>query len=140
MARPLDTPVSECMSTPLRTVEPSMSVGAAAAVLRREGIGSVVVSDGSDALAGIVTESDVVRGVGADHDLDRMTVARLMTEEVVTIGPEATLQTVCDRMTEHDVERLPVVDGTGTPQGIVTTTDLARALSQDLDDVLAAFR
>lgn len=115
-----------------------MSVGAAAAVLRREGIGSVVVSDGDDALDGIVTESDVVRGVGADHDLDRMTVARLMTEEVVTIGPEATLQTVCDRMTEHDVERLPVVDG--TPQGIVTTTDLARALSQDLDDVLAAFR
>jgi CBS domain-containing protein len=139
MVEDLETPVSEVMSTPLRTVAPEMTVGTAATVLRQEGIGSLVVTrSGGDTIAGIVTESDIVRSVGADYDTDRMTVDRLMTEDVVAVGPEATLQTACNRMTDHDVERLPVVTGAG-PVGIVTTTDLAHALARGLDDVLAAF-
>ncbi|MFB6206218.1 MAG: cyclic nucleotide-binding/CBS domain-containing protein [Haloglomus sp.] len=135
MDRPLDIPVSECMSTPLRTVTPDLPVGAAAEVLRQERIGSVVVTDEAGDIAGIVTESDMVRSVGADHDTDRMTVDRLMTKDVVTIGLDATLKTACDRMAEHDVKRLPVV--AEEPVGIVTTTDLTHELAQSFSDTLA---
>lgn len=140
MVEDLETPVSEVMSNPLRTVTPEMTIGTAATVLREEGIGSLVVTErsGGDDIAGIVTESDIVRSVGADYDTDRMTVDRLMTEDVVVVEPEATLQTACNRMVDHDVKRLPVVAHTG-PVGIVTTTDLAHTLARNLDDVLAAF-
>jgi CBS domain-containing protein len=53
-----------------------------------------------------------------------MKVADVMTEAVVTVGPEATWKQVAERMLEADVKGLPVVDGDGYLVGIVTEADL----------------
>jgi CBS domain-containing protein len=131
-----DRPVRELMSTPLETVDPDTPADTVAAMLRQREIGSLVVTEGG-AVTGIVTESDVVRSVGAGHDPTRLTAARLMSEDVTTVAPSDTVQTACDRMADAGVKRLPVVDS--EPVGIVTTTDVAHELVQSLDDVLAAF-
>jgi CBS domain-containing protein len=131
-----DRPVREVMSSPLRTVDPDTPADTVAAMLRREGIGSLVVAEGN-AVAGIVTESDVVRSVGAGHDPTRPTAARLMSEDVTTVAPSDTVQTACDRMADAGVKRLPVVGS--EPVGIITTTDVAHELARSPDDVLAAF-
>ena len=56
--------VSEIMSTPVVTATADETVAAAAARMRDQGVGSVVVVDGERA-TGILTERDLVRARGA---------------------------------------------------------------------------
>lgn len=134
----LEKPITEVMTSPGRTVDPDLSVAAAARVLWNERIGSLVVTDERGAPSGILTESDVVRGVGAGHDPQAMTVAELMTASVVTVDATATVRDASARMREHEVEKLPVVEDDELV-GVVTTTDLAHSLAPGLGDVIGRF-
>lgn len=89
-------------------------------------VGYPVVDEYGD-LVGIITLEDV-----ADVDeveRDAYTVGDLMTPDPETIGPDADAMTAFEQMQETDVGRLPVVDGRGDLVGIVSRTDLMRALT-----------
>jgi len=124
------------MTSPARTVGPEIAVADAARILWHEGIGALVVE--ADEVVGIVTESDMVRGVCAGHDPEHLRVRELMTDLVITVGPEETIRDASARMQDNDIKKLPVVDA-GTLVGIVTTTDIAESLAPSFDDVLAEF-
>jgi CBS domain-containing protein len=134
----LDRDVRELMSSPVRTVEYDVTVADAARILLHNQIGALVVSEGGG-VDGIVTETDVVEAVGAEHDIARLTVGQLMTREVVTVDAGATVETACERLRSNEVKKLPVTED-GDLVGIVTTTDVAHALVPDLDDVILSFR
>jgi CBS domain-containing protein len=125
------------MNRPVRTVDYDVSVTAAARILSRNDIGSVVV--GESDVAGIVTESDVVEAVGAEHDVDRMTVGQLMTETVPTVDAEESVGGACEQMREREVKKLPVTED-GDLVGIVTTTDITHMLVPSLDEVIMSFQ
>lgn len=56
------------------------------------------------------------------------TVADVMIEDVVSVAPTTTFRQLVDLLWLNDVSALPVVDGRGVLQGIVTESDLlARA-------------
>lgn len=133
----LDQPVYEVMNSPVRTVDHDVSVTAAARILSRDDIGSLVV--GESDIAGLVTESDVVEAVGAEHDLDRMTVRQLMTESAQTVDAEESVGVACELMREHEVKKLPVTED-GNLVGIVTTTDITHMLVPSLDEVIISFQ
>jgi len=134
----LEQSITEVMTSPARTVSRELSVAAAARVLWNERIGSLVVTDERGTPSGIVTESDVVRGVGAGHDPEAMTVAELMTASVVTIEATGTVRDASARMREHGIKKLPVVED-DVLVGMVTTTDLAHSLAPSLGDVIETF-
>ena len=124
---PVETSVSEIMSTPVERIDGSDSVVAAAQALTDQGIGSLVV--GTDEIEGIITESDVVASVASKVDPETQ-VAELLSDPVVTIPSDATVSQAGAQMGEHNIKRLPVTEGVGgDPIGIVTTTDLAGYLS-----------
>lgn len=133
----LENPVRNVMTSPVRTIDPDMSVTEAARILWDERIGALVV-EGDDDIAGIITESDVVRGVCAGHDAERLRVRGLMTDAVMTIDHEETVRDASARMQDNKIKKLPVTDD-GTLVGIVTTTDIAESLAPTFEDVLAAF-
>jgi CBS domain-containing protein len=58
-------------------------------------------------------------------------VADIMTERVVTIGPDAPLDEIVRLMERRRIKRLPVVDA-GRLVGIVTRADLVRAFVDSL--------
>jgi signal-transduction protein with cAMP-binding, CBS, and nucleotidyltransferase domain len=130
----LDTHVGTVMTSPVRTVDRSTSAAAVASVLIEEAVGSVIVRDPP----GIVTKTDLVAAIHRGDDLTATTAEALMTRSVVTVAPEADLQTALDRMADHGIKRL-VVEADGTFVGIVTTTDVASAFAIDLDAVIGAF-
>jgi CBS domain-containing protein len=136
MPDPLDTQVETVMSSPIRTVDGDVSARDVAGILVQEDIGSVVVevSTGS----GILTKTDLVAGIDESLDPDRTTVADLMTSPVITVTPDADVQTVIDRMEANGIKRL-VVEENGAFVGIVTVTDLAEAFAVDLDTVIGMF-
>jgi predicted transcriptional regulator len=136
MDEPLDTPVAEVMTTPVRTVPGDLSAREAASVLVEDGIGSVVVAEP----AGIVTKTDLVRAIHERIDFDGTTVADLMSSPIVTVGPDDDVRTVVDRMEEHGVKRLVVASASESePVGVVTVSDLADVFSVDLDTVVGMF-
>ena len=124
---PVETPVSEIMSTPVERIDGSDSVVAAAQALIDQGIGSLVV--GTDEIEGIITESDIVASVASKVDPETQ-VTELLSDPVVTITSDATVSQAGAQMGEHNIKRLPITEGVGgDPIGIVTTTDLAGYLS-----------
>jgi CBS domain-containing protein len=62
-------------------------------------------------------------------------VRTVMTEDVVTVGPEADLDELLAVLSnpDRDINRVPVVDGDGRLEGIVARQDLLRALAAERD-------
>jgi len=78
-------------------------------------------------------------GFGArEGESDRMLdlpVRNLMSDAVVTIERDATLDKVVETMFEQEISSLVVTDSeTGEPSGIVTKTDVIKALTWEQDD------
>lgn len=108
------------------TISRDRSVRELLALLAEHRIGAVVVSPDGVSVDGIVSERDVVRRLNSDGDgiLDG-TVAEIMTAEVHTCGPDATLDELMPVMTEHRVRHVPVlVDAQLT--GIVSIGDVVK--------------
>jgi len=115
------TGLADLMSSPVRTVEPSVTVAEAARVMTADRIGAVVVLD-DGRLAGILTERDVLSAM-ADPDGPAQTVDQWMTADPVVVvsstDPTDALRTMHERRFRH----LPVVDD-GDLAGIVSLRDL----------------
>ena len=127
-----EQPVEDVMTEPVRSVTADTPAREAATILLEEGIGSVVVADAD----GIVTKTDLLAGI-KERRLGEP-VSELMTEPVVTVSRGADVQTAIDRMHEYEIKRVVVEDGTGVV-GVVSTTDIQRALATDLDSVIGMF-
>lgn len=125
-------PIDDVMTEPVQSVGADMPAQEVAAMLLEEGIGSVVVGNAS----GIVTKTDLLTGI-TNNTLSQP-VSELMTKPVVTVSRDADIQTAIDRMDEYEIKRLVVEDDTEAV-GIVSTTDIRRALATNLDSVIGMF-
>ena len=56
----------------------------------------------------------------------RLTVADVMTTDVITVPDDAGFKTVAEVLAEHHISALPVADRSGTVVGVVSETDLLR--------------
>jgi CBS domain-containing protein len=91
------------------TISPDATVSELVALLAQHNIGAVVVSTGERAVSGIVSERDVVRGLGRDADVLALTVGDIMTADVRTAGPRETVDDLMKLMTDHRIRHVPVV-------------------------------
>lgn len=114
--------IEDCMTREVETVAPDVTARAVARTLAQANVGSLVVCEGTRPV-GIVTESDLVRLLAREAALDDVTVSSFMSDDLVTIGPEAPIERAAELFEEHDIRRLPVIDDELV--GIVTTTDLS---------------
>lgn len=116
--------VSELMSNPAHTVDPSLSMAELGDRLAHwKCSGAPVVGDG--ALVGVVSLRDVERARWEGRLA--APVARYMTRQPLVAHPDESLESALERMTDADIGRLPVLDG-GKLVGIVTRSDLIRTL------------
>jgi CBS domain-containing protein len=114
------------------TTSPSASVAELIGLLGEHQIGAVVVLDGGRTV-GIVSERDVVRrlaDVGADVLSQR--VSELMSTEVISCGPNDSLDDIAAQMTELRIRHLPVL-ADGELAGIVTIGDVVAARIRELE-------
>jgi len=117
------------------TIEPEATIGEAAQILKRERIGSLVVSgDGSNVL-GIISERDIVAGLGDVTRRARLLeapVSALMTRDIVTCAPADPVQKCMMLMTEHHVRHLPVMND-GSMIGLVSIGDVVKNRLEELE-------
>ena len=142
-----DLRVRDVMETSWPTLEPEQTVEDAIKLFAESGIsGAPVVVDGE--LVGIVTEGDLIfqdAEIKAPGFLDILggviplgnwdeyrqeaiksagvTVGEVMTREVFTIGPDASLAEAATIMAEERIKLLPVAEE-GQLRGVVTRMDI----------------
>ncbi len=91
-------------------IGPERSVGEAARIMERAGVGALAVVDGG-ALVGIVTDRDLVTRVIAQRRPDDARVDSVMSMPVITIEAEADIHDAFALFRTHGNRRLPVVEG-----------------------------
>ena len=124
-----NTPVEKLMSTTLVTATPETDIVEAADTLLDQGIGSLIVLDGEDRLAGVLTSTDFVTVVSTSQSPHEGTVADYMTEDVLTVSSTATLHDAAVKMIREDVQHLPVASNKNEIVGMVSATDLTAQLT-----------
>ncbi len=92
------------------TIRPDQSVLEMAGVLRRHGIGALLVVDEQDKLAGIVSERDIVSQM-AEHGeaVTNCSVGTIMTTSVITCGPDDSVVATLAIMNQNNIRHIPVV-------------------------------
>ncbi len=125
-----ETRVEDVMTTPMLTLDPETPIAEAADGMLEAEIKSVVVAEEACSPAGIFTSTDALAVLADRKPAAEATVGEYLTEPVETIGPAASIETAADRMATGEFSHLPVIDDDGAGLGILTTTDLAEAVSE----------
>jgi len=147
------------MSKPVVGIDPSASITEAAGLMLSKKISGFPVIRGDGLLVGIISEGDFLRRgeLGTEHKRSRWLeflvgpgkaaheyvrangrrVEEVMSADVITASPAASLAEVVELMTRHHVKRIPVVDD-GKVVGIITRSDLLRVLLSVLPDAAPA--
>jgi CBS domain-containing protein len=123
----------------LMTPEPSVisvndTITSAARLMRTLRVGMLPVVDDTHHrhLLGVLTDRDiVVRCVAEGHRLDCRVEDHMTREGLLTVLADSDLRLIADRMEQHQVRRLPVVDARQRVIGIVTQADLARRVGPE---------
>ena len=80
-----------------------------------------IIIGGDDRIAGILTIRDIlVRLVAAGLDPVATPVSQVMSSSLFTCTEQETAEAVADRMAEHGVEQMPVLDADGRLAGVIT--------------------
>jgi CBS domain-containing protein len=114
------------------TVSPDTPVRDLIQLLAEHNIGAVVVSTDDNAVAGIVSERDVVRGLKDGTGVLDGEVASIMTAEVRTAHPHDSVHDLMKLMTEHRIRHVPVVSD-GDLHGIVSIGDVVKSRIGELE-------
>ena len=120
--------VGDVMSKEVATICPDEIVISAAKIMSDNKISCLVVMDQGN-IAGIITETDVLRRVGnKGKDIYRTKLSQIMSSPVESVSSDLSVLEVSKIMGVKHIKRLPIIDE-GKLVGIVTQTDLVRTLT-----------
>lgn len=103
------------------TIEGNATVKEASALMSKKNIGCLVVTE-KDLIVGIITERDILKHISHSNNLHAK-VEDIMTQDVITVSPNASIDEAADIMFQHKIKKLPVVDKNKLV-GIITATDI----------------
>lgn len=121
--------VHDLMTREVKTVSPHTRVSELMQRMFHERHLGYPVVDSSRNMIGLVTLDDVkrLRGDSGSSDADT-SIEKIMSREVLTIPYDASALEAFERMAQNDFGKLIVVDAYGRMVGIISKTDLMRAI------------
>lgn len=131
---------ADLMSTTLHCLGPADTLLQAWQLMQHHGFHHVLVTQADNVLAGILSDRDVWRALafqstddphGATPVVDSMRVQDMMTTRVVCASVDTSIRRLAEVMLLHGIDALPVTDDAQHLLGLVTRTDLLRALVLD---------
>jgi len=130
--------VAELMTPDPIVIDESATVYDAVRVLEENDISGMPVVDRDGILVGVLSQTDIVRARAVDHLWERwpgLRVRHLMHSPALTADRAMSLDDAAQVMERAHVHRLVVVaDDQMTPIGVISTTDLVRALARRPSD------
>ncbi|MCP4692245.1 MAG: CBS domain-containing protein [Desulfobacterales bacterium] len=121
----------DLMSSPAIFTGADVDCKTASALLTRYNVNAILVTGkkegarGGEALAGYISRQVIEKALF--HELDHVPVKEYMNTEFASVGPDADLLEIQDKIIENKQRILPVVDK-GDVVGVLTRTDLLNIL------------
>jgi CBS domain-containing protein len=150
--------VKDVMSKNVITISPEDSISDAIEKMAKNNISGLIVVE-EEKVVGVISESDVLRvfkseipeiststnatlsiflilekGIKAINEMKKigkLKVKNLMSKRVFYVKPEDTILEAARIMSKKDVRRLPVIDENGKLVGVISRTDILRALVKE---------
>ncbi len=141
--------IKDIMTKEVITVNVNDTVEQCAKLLSKHDLSGLPVLDDQGNVVGIVTEGDIIRRASRiegipvlevlggifylespKHFMDKLkksmgTIASMiMTEDVITVGPDEKIEDAATLLVKEKIKRLPVVDKEGKLIGIVARRDI----------------
>lgn len=122
------------------TARPESTISEISKLLHDAKIGAVIVSSDRVRVDGILSERDVVRAIADNGEAAlTMSVAEVMTREVVTCAPSDNVAHLMSQMTAGRFRHMPVIDE-GALIGIVSIGDVVRVRVEEIENEAEALR
>lgn len=114
--------------TTVWSVTPDMTVHDALRLMAEKNIGAVLVLDEGGRIVGLLSERDYARKVALEGRTAQDTLVRdIMSERVMGVRPEQTVEQCMMIMTDRRIRHLPVVDEDGLV-GVISIGDVVKAV------------
>ena len=122
--------VKDKMTFDVVSIGATKDVPEAAQLMLEEKRGALPVTEDGD-LVGILTDRDIISQVAKGEGLDGKSVRDLMTEKLVTIGPEQDLDEARQLMADHQLDRILVTYGDRF-LGVISEADIRAYAGRDV--------
>jgi acetoin utilization protein AcuB len=119
------------------TIDAEESLPKAVQILRQHKINMLPVIHGGK-LVGIISDRDLKKASPSEatdldaHELkyllNKIKIKDIMTKKVITIPPDFTIEEAAEILMNQDISGAPVVNELGDMEGVITSTDLYKAL------------
>ncbi len=129
--------VGERMTRNPVTITEDANIDDALHLMREKRVRRLPVLDHSGRMVGIVSDKDLLHASPSPatslsiyemhYLLSKLTVKRVMSSPVITVGPNTPLEEAARIMADNKIGGLPVVEG-GRVAGIITETDIFKLL------------
>lgn len=122
----------DIMSTPVTAIRPEASLADAWALMKARGFRHIPVVSAANLLAGILSDRDLLRFAnvlerGEPASLPG-TVRDIMTPKVLTATATTEIREIARVMAQEKIGAMPILDETNRPIGMLTVTDILRAV------------
>lgn len=129
-----ETTVGQLMSAGAITVSVDTPLAEVAETLARHRISGVPVLGRDGGLAGVISQTDLLRARTIDHlwsSWPGLHARHLMSHPAITVGPDTSIDEAAHLMEEYRVHRLVVVSPeTRRPVGILSVSDLLHSMAE----------
>jgi len=110
----------------LPTVKDNVALSAALIEISKKGLGMVAIVNAEHQLMGIFTDGDLRRALESGADIHSVDIKQIMTKGGLSISPDALAVAAVDKMQQHQITALPVLENDRVV-GIVTMHGLLAA-------------
>ena len=123
------------MTKPVRTLSESATLARAWEFLQTQEVRHIpVVADDDGRILGMISERDLLREAVSDaisedaKPLTARTASELVNTRILTASEDTTVHQIARVMVEERVGSVPILDSNSSVVGIITRSDLLRAL------------
>lgn len=141
-----DITVADWMTTNVITTNPMTAISAAHQLMQEKQIRRLPVVDNGK-LVGIITIGDVREASPSDATTlsiwelnylwSQLTVQKVMTRNTLTVNPTTPILDAAEKMLDHKVSGLPVVNDKNQLVGVITESDIFRMLVRSRSETTA---
>ena len=118
--------VQDLMTSPAITCHVNDTLQQAAMLMWEHDCGALPVVNDEGKVTSLITDRDICMAAYTQgRSLNAILVNSAMAHEVVAVRPDHTVDEIQRLMADHQLRRLPVVDASGFPLGMVSLNDLA---------------
>ena len=121
-------------------IRENSTIAEAAATITQHKIGALLVNDEGGSILGILSERDIVRGMGQHGaDLHDVLVSELMTVNLIRCAPDDTVNEAMAMMTDRRIRHLPVFEAEELV-GFISIGDLVKCRMMEVQSEAEALR